>query len=184
MIRIFICWVKLIRMVERSWLQSWFSAIWLAHASLIESQLESIFTFVIFSSCTISSGPHGYPAGEVENTDNQSDILPAFFTPVFMHMAWMLYSQAWWNVGAINDFRYRIKTWSNWSTHTIHFYDVGIGGDGLRGPEEELDNPDQEFLVHIDIPEIWENGVLTGGGKHYGHLKLISYLSILTPGRQ
>ncbi len=29
--------------------------------------------------------------------------------------------------------------------HTVHFYDVGIGGDGLRGPQEGLINPQQKF---------------------------------------
>ncbi len=56
--------------------------------------------------------------------------------------------------------------------HSIHFYDVGIGGDGLRGPEAGLENPYQQFLAHKDAPEIWQDSVLIGGGKHYGHLEV------------
>ena len=54
----------------------------------------------------------------------------------------------------------------------MQFYDVGIGGDGLRGPQEGLQNPQQKFLVHTHAPEVWRNGVLVEGGKHYGHLEV------------
>ena len=34
-------------------------------------------------------------------------------------------------------------------------------------------NPEQVFLAHTDAPEVYaDNGVLLGGGKHYGHLEL------------
>ncbi|MCP3958743.1 MAG: hypothetical protein GY719_12890 [bacterium] len=56
--------------------------------------------------------------------------------------------------------------------HEIHFFDVGTGGDGLRGPKPGVENPHREFLAHLDAPEIWENGVLREGGKHYGHLEV------------
>ena len=57
--------------------------------------------------------------------------------------------------------------------HEIHFYDVGVGGDGLRGPVEGLENPYRTFLAHEDSPEIRdEGGVLLDGGKHYGHLEV------------
>ena len=56
--------------------------------------------------------------------------------------------------------------------HSIHFYDVGIGGDGLRGSQEDLENPHQKFLAHTDAPAVWRDGVLVDGGKHYGHLEV------------
>jgi hypothetical protein len=56
--------------------------------------------------------------------------------------------------------------------HSIHFYDVGMGGDGLRGPSQHFDNPHRKFLAHDDVPEVWENGRLISGGKHYGHLEV------------
>jgi len=43
---------------------------------------------------------------------------------------------------------------------------------GLRGPERRSDNPDQKFLVHTDVPEVWEENILQSGGKHYGHLEV------------
>ena len=54
----------------------------------------------------------------------------------------------------------------------IHFYDVGMGGDGLRGPSIGFDNPHRKFLAHDDVPEVWEGLKLISGGKHYGHLEV------------
>ena len=45
--------------------------------------------------------------------------------------------------------------------HLIQFYDVGIGGDGLRAPMDGLKNPHQKFLAHHDSPEVWKDNVLT-----------------------
>jgi hypothetical protein len=56
--------------------------------------------------------------------------------------------------------------------HEIHFYDVGIGGDGLRGPSTGADNPYRKFLAHENAPEIWNGKQLVSGGKHYGHLEV------------
>ena len=50
--------------------------------------------------------------------------------------------------------------------------DAGIGGDGLRGPSDGFDNPHRQFLAHENSPEVWENGKLISGGKHYGHLEV------------
>ena len=36
----------------------------------------------------------------------------------------------------------------------------------------ELENPYKKFLVHTDVPEVWKDSVLVGGGKHYGHLEV------------
>jgi hypothetical protein len=57
-------------------------------------------------------------------------------------------------------------------SHRLQVYDVGVAGDGLRGPQPGLTNPYQQFLVHRDVPEVWRDGVLVGGGKHYGHLEV------------
>lgn len=54
----------------------------------------------------------------------------------------------------------------------IQYYDVGIGGDGLRGPSAGFDNPHRQFLAHDDLPEAWEGNQLKSGGKHYGHLEI------------
>lgn len=64
----------------------------------------------------------------------------------------------------------------------VHYYDVGVAGDGLRG-ERRVAGPDSERLSYNpyrqwtadrDEPEVWRERdgarVLTSGGKHYGHL--------------
>jgi hypothetical protein len=57
--------------------------------------------------------------------------------------------------------------------HEVHYYDIGIAGDGLRGPVSNVSNPHRVFLAHTDAPEIYgTDGVLQDGGKHYGHLEV------------
>jgi 3',5'-cyclic AMP phosphodiesterase CpdA len=145
---------------------------WL-EARLIESQLKSMFTFIILHHAPYSSGPHGYLPGEVENTDNQSGNPVRLLTPVFMQYgvdAVFSGHDEMWERSEISGIE--IKPDKNEEIHTINFYDVGIGGDGLREPEEGLDNLYLKFLVHTDVPEVWENNVLKSGGKHYGHLEV------------
>ncbi len=145
---------------------------WLEN-KLIESQRESLFTFVLFHHAPYSSGPHGYLPGEIEDTDNQSGYPVRLLTPVFMQYgvdAVLSGHDEMWERSEISGIE--IRPDKTEVTHTIYFYDVGIGGDGLRGPEEDLDNPDQKFLVHSDVPEVWEENVLKSGGKHYGHLEV------------
>lgn len=50
----------------------------------------------------------------------------------------------------------------------MHFFYIGIGGDGLCGPQEGLVNPRQKFLAHTDAPEVWRDGVLVDGGRPVG----------------
>jgi len=140
---------------------------------LIESQLNSKFTFVIFHHVPYSSGPHGFPPGEIEETDSQSGYPVRILTPLFMKHgvdAVIAGHDEIWERSDVTGFE--IKPDMDEEMHTIHFFDVGTGGDGLRGPEEGLDNPDQRFLAHTDAPETWENNVLKNGGKHYGHLEV------------
>jgi len=55
----------------------------------------------------------------------------------------------------------------------VHFFVVGIGGDGLRGTDDAVDNPFRVFSAHADAPEQRDaSGTLHDGGKHYGHLEV------------
>ena len=57
--------------------------------------------------------------------------------------------------------------------HVLHVFDVGVGGDGLRGPVAGATNEFRVFLAHLDAPEIRDSdGVLIDGGKHYGYLEV------------
>lgn len=64
----------------------------------------------------------------------------------------------------------------------VHYYDVGVSGDGLRGVRREgtLDtpplgyNPHSQWTADQGEPEQWTDGTprLASGGKHYGHLEI------------
>lgn len=146
--------------------------IWL-ETQLLEAQKNSLFTFVIFHHSPYSSGPHGFPPGEDELYDNQSGVPVRALTPLFLKYgvdAVFSGHDEIWERSEIHGSE--IDPEGNEIDHTIQFYDVGTGGDGLRGSVAGTDNPFQKFLVHTDVPEIWEEGILKEGGKHYGHLEV------------
>ena len=145
--------------------------LWL-DAQLMEAQENNLFTFVVFHHAPYSSGPHGFPPGLEEFNDNQSGVPVRALTPVFMKYgvdAVFSGHDEMWERSEVSGLE--IQPDKGEVNHTIHFYDVGTGGDGLRGSVEGADNPYQEFLVHTDVPEVWEGGILVEGGKHYGHLE-------------
>lgn len=146
--------------------------IWL-EAQLLDAQENSLFTFVIFHHAPYSSGPHGFPPGEGEFFDNQSGVPVRALTPLFMKYgvdAVFSGHDEIWERSEIQGSELNLE--GNEVDHIIHFYDLGIGGDGLRGSFAGTDNPYQKFLVHTDVPEIWSEGILMEGGKHYGHLEV------------
>jgi len=153
--------------------------IWL-EKRLQEARSNSIFTFVFFHHSPYSSGPHGYAAGNCDTCDNQSGTPVRMLTPLFMSYgvdAVISGHDEIWERSEITGMK--MLSDSSFEIHTLHFYDVGIGGDGLRQPYKDLINPYQKFVVHDDAPETWANNVLISGGKHYGHLEVNIY-----PGQQ
>jgi hypothetical protein len=63
----------------------------------------------------------------------------------------------------------------------VHYYDVGVSGDGLRGVHRDGPaplgyNPFSRWTADQGEPERWAvvDGVprLVAGGKHYGHLEI------------
>ncbi|MCH8807742.1 MAG: metallophosphoesterase [Planctomycetes bacterium] len=148
---------------------------WLRNA-LERAQSRSEFTFVIFHHVPYSVGPHGWPPGEGDGADTQSGVPVRSLTPLFLRYgvdAIIAGHDELWERSEIDGVE--ILPGGEERAHTLHVYDVGIAGDGLRGPEGGLTNPQQKFLVHTDAPEQWRNGVLVEGGKHYGHLEVDVY---------
>ena len=140
---------------------------------LLESQENSLFTFVFFHHAPYSSGPHGFPAGIGDLFDSQSGVPVRALTPLFMKYgvdAVFSGHDEMWERSEVPGTE--IQPDGSEVDHTIQFYDVGTGGDGLRGPVSGTDNPFQKFLVHLDVPEVWEEHILVEGGKHYGHLEV------------
>lgn len=142
---------------------------------LQHAQQTSMFTFVMFHATPYSSGVHGRLPGEKkQGRDILSSKPLQGLTPLFMR----------YGVDAVfggHDEMYEHSVVTGvekspggiYRDHEIHFLDVGIGGDGLRGPAKDVTNPYRVFLAHADAPEIYgPDGILSDGGKHYGHLEV------------
>lgn len=140
---------------------------WL-EAQLADAQAKSRFTFVQLHHVPYSTGPHGFPAGTGTGFDNQSGVPVRTLTPLF----------AQYGVDAV--FSGHDEAYQHSVVDGIHFYDIGIGGDGLRGPSSGVDsanpsiitNPFQVFTAHLNAPEVWNGSQLVSGGKHYGHMEI------------
>lgn len=146
---------------------------WL-ETTLADAQQNSAFTFVMFHDCPYSSGVHGLPPGEGEDEDILSGRPLRALTPLFMKFGVDVLLTG-------HDEMYEHSVVSGHETlpggeslpHRLHVMDIGIGGDGLRGPIPGLANPEQVFIAHTNAPEIRApDGTLEDGGKHYGHLEV------------
>lgn len=142
---------------------------------LTEAQTKSAFIFIILHHMPYSVGPHGWPPGDQIGSghDTQSGVPVRVLTPLLMRFgvdAVLAGHDEIWERSEVAGHEQLPSGRSR--AHVIHFYDVGTGGDGLRGPQEGLDNPYQKFLAHRDALERWEGDVLIEGGKHYGHLEV------------
>ncbi len=142
--------------------------------TLKDAQKRSLFTFIAFHHSPYSSGPHGRPAGNQDGaTDKQSGVPVRALTPLFMRYgvdAVLSGHDEMWERSEVSGEKVLLS--GKKESHTIQFYDVGIGGDGLRKPRADVENPFQKFIASEDAPEIWEKGELVSGGRHYGHLEL------------
>jgi hypothetical protein len=140
---------------------------WL-QTQLADAQANSQFTFVQFHHAPYSVGPHGLPAGSGAGFDTQSGVPVRALSALFET----------YGVDAV--FSGHDEMYERSLVNGIQYYDIGIGGDGLRGPStgpdgstgEPTTNPFQQFLAHNDAPEVWSGDQLISGGKHYGHLEV------------
>ncbi len=146
---------------------------WL-EAQLADAQQRSAFTFVVFHHVPYSVGPHGWPPGPTATgLDPQSGVPVRALVPLFHQYgvdAVIAGHDEIWERSQVDGRESRRD--GSTRPHSLHVFDVGVAGDGLRAPEPGLTNPYQAFLVHTQAPERWEDGVLVDGGKHYGHLEI------------
>jgi len=146
---------------------------WLKKA-LQAARRDSAFTFVMFHHCPYSSGPHARPPGEWPQGDDLSGVPLRSLTPLFME-----YGVDVLLTGHDEMFEHSVVDGEQVladgarAQHRLHVFDVGVGGDGLRGPMDGVSNPHRVFLAHADAPEVYgADGRLLDGGKHYGHLEV------------
>ncbi len=163
---------------------------WL-QAQLADAQQHSQFTFVQFHHVPYSVGPHGFPAGDKGHNhaqDKQSGIPMRILTPLFMQYgvdAVFAGHDEMYEHSIITGGLEQLPKSDDEQTpqtrpHDLHVLDVGIAGDGLRGPyfgpggrhENFGNNPYQVFLAHNNAPELWDGKRLVSGGKHYGHVEV------------
>lgn len=140
---------------------------------LLEAQKSSEFTFVFFHHCPYSSGPHGYPAGVGDGFDEQSGTPLRVWTPLFLKYgvdAVLCGHDEMFERSVIEGIE--VLPNGEQRLHRVQFYDVGVGGDGLRSKRPDIQNPNRAWLAEDDSPEIWRDGQLISGGRHYGHLEI------------
>jgi hypothetical protein len=159
--------------VAPEWVSGSEQAAWL-QSTLEHAQQNKQFIFVMFHPAPYSSGVHGRPPGFSGGENFASGIPLRSLTPMFLR-----YGVAAVFNGHDETYEHSVVTGSQIRPdgaridHAVHFFTIGIGGDGLRGPETDVDNPNRVYLAHDDAAEEFDsNGILIAGGKHYGHLEV------------
>jgi hypothetical protein len=127
---------------------------------LADAQQRQAITFVQFHHAPFSAGPHGRAPGKGPGQDEQSGQPMRMLAPLLRKH------------GVRAVFSGHDEMYEHSIVEGVHFYDVGIGGDGLRGPQQGVINDRQIFLAHDHAPEHWSGNVLEQGGKHYGHIEV------------
>ncbi len=144
---------------------------WLETA-LATAQRDRAFTFVMFHPAPYSSGIHGRAPGLDEDRNFSSGLPLRALTPLFLTYgvdAVFNGHDEMYEHSIVEGYEQRAD--GSTASHAVHFFTVGIAGDGLRGPDPLAFNPQRVFLAHLDAPERWSDaGVLLDGGRHYGHL--------------
>lgn len=145
---------------------------------LEKAQKAGQLIFVQFHHSPFSSGEHGFPMNHTLSTGQGG-------TPM------RVYHSLFEKYGVIAVFSGHSELFErsfvdlNGDGIGVHYYDVGVAGDGLRGERKAGDdsdlklvkyNPFQRWSADQFEAEIWQTieGVpqLTHGGKHYGHLEV------------
>ena len=119
--------------------------------------------FVQFHHIPYSSGGHSLPL-TAEKSTGQAGIPMRAYQPLFKEY------------GVTAVFCGHNESLEHSIVDGIHYWDVGIAGDGLGFSIDDLDprrtNPFRQFVAHRDAPELWKDLQLIDGGKHYGHIRV------------
>ena len=145
---------------------------------LADAQKNKLFTFLVEHQCPFSVGYHGRLNGEY-GTESSKENLSGAATRCLTNLVFK-YGVDAWICGHDELYEHSqltgTETLPDGSTrpHTLNVYDVGMGGDGLRGCNRTgRPNPYEVYRAHVDAPEVYDsNGTLLSGGKHYGHLEV------------
>ena len=145
---------------------------------LADAQKQSAFTFVVCHQCPYSIGYHGRKMNE-KGTEQYGEELSGTATRILTDM-FIRYGVDGWLCGHDELYEHSVVKGEEVLPdgkkvpHSIHVYDTGFAGDGLRGRQRtEKPNPHEVFRAHVDAPEVWKDGLLVSGGKHYGHMEIV-----------
>ena len=117
-------------------------------------------TFVAFHHSPWTSGRRGLPPGAGVRFSEHSGLPLRALGPLFR------------DHGVRAVFTAHDDMYEHSFADGVHYFDVGIGGDGLRAPHPGLFNDKQIFVADDHAPERWRGNVLVSGGKHYGHVEI------------
>ena len=117
-------------------------------------------TFVAFHHSPYTSGRRGLPPGSGVRFNEHSGRPTRAFTGLFR------------DHGVRAVFTAHDDMYEHSCVDGVHYFDVGIGGDGLRAPHPGLFNDKQIFVTDDHAPERWRGNTLVSGGKHYGHVEV------------
>ncbi len=147
-------------------------------AQLKDARRKGQLIFVQFHHIPYSSGGHSLPT-TAEGSTGQAGIPMRIYQPLFKQY------------GVVAVFCGHNESLEHSVVEGIHYWDVGIAGDGLGYSIDHIDprrtNPYRQFVAHVDAPEHWQGKRLIDGGKHYGHLMVDilpeddAYLIEMTP---
>ena len=154
---------------------------WLTN-QLADAQRNSRFTFVINHHCPYSVGIHnrrpgknGYESGDY-STNNHPDGECAQAVRCLTETM-IRYGVDGWLCGHDEIIEHSqlsgTETRPDGTTraHTVNVYDLGSGGDGLRG-SVVTNNPYEVFRALKDAPCEWSGDTLVAGGSHYGFMEV------------
>lgn len=132
---------------------------------LAEAQSKGQIIFVQWHHNAYGTGVHSMASGNDAQEDSQSGI------PMRVYHTLMK------QYGVVAVFSGHDELLETVELDGIHYWDVGISGDGLRGPGsgdyvpfELLPKQAQNthWSAHGDSQEVWRDKKLVSGGKHYG----------------
>ncbi len=147
-------------------------------AQLEDARAQSQIIFVQFHHAPYSSGEHGQPMNHILSTGQGGTPLRQYH-PLFEQYGVVAV------LSGHSEMFERSFVDEDGDGVGVHYYDVGVSGDGLRGQKRDGSGFDlpllnynsfSEWTADQSADELWQevDGVLQliDGGKHYGHLEV------------
>ena len=141
---------------------------WL-EAQLADAQKTRAFTFIVSHQCPFSVGYHGRANSYHPSKDPNGEALSGRALRVLLPLMHKYGVDGW--LAGHDEMMERSVTTDEKTGHSFSIWDMGIAGDGLRG-NLMSPNPNEAFRADTGAPEVYKDGVLVAGGKHYGHLQV------------